>query len=169
MDVEEHSDSEKQLVVVSVEMFPVTLIKEHLGVKFLLLGPRGSVRDGASSGVLGLFALATSGHGCVEAGVTLGHLGASKFLGGDQVPHESLDVLVPGVPLEAVHKRESDSVLKLFEMIINYTNKNSLSCAYKRKSGTMRKVERIKNHKKCSFSISMACSSFLSTQFMTIY
>ena len=122
VNVEEHSDSEKQLVVVSVKMFPVALVKEHFGVKFLLLRPRGSIRDGASPGVLGLLALATSWHRGVEAGVTLGHLGASELLGRDQVPDEGLDVLVPGVPLEAVHKRESDSVLKLFEMIINYTN-----------------------------------------------
>ena len=52
VDVEEHSDSEKQLVVVSVKMFPVALVKEHFGVKFLLLRPRGSIRYGAASGVL---------------------------------------------------------------------------------------------------------------------
>ena len=54
--------------------------------------------------------------------MTLGHLGASELLWRDQVPDEGLDVLVPGVPLEAVHQRESDSVLKVFEVIINYTN-----------------------------------------------
>ena len=122
VNVEEHSDSEKQLVVVSVKMFPVALVKEHFGVKFLLLRPRGSIRNGAFPGVLRLLALATSWHGSVKAGVTLGHLGASELLGSDQVPDEGLDVLVPGVPLEAVHQRESDSVLKLFEVIINYTN-----------------------------------------------
>ena len=121
VDVEEHSDSEKQLVVVSVKMFPVALVKEHFGVKFLLLRPRGSIRDGAASSVLGLFAFAASGHGGIQARVTLSHLGASKLLGSDQVPDKCLDVLVPSVPLEAVHKRESDSVLKLFKMIINYT------------------------------------------------
>ena len=122
MDVEEHSDSEKQLVVVSVKMFPVALVKEHFSVKFLLLRPRGSIGDGAASSVLGLFALTSSGHGGIEAGVALGHLGASKLLRSDQVPDKCLDVLIPSVPLKAVHKRESDSILKLFKMIINYTD-----------------------------------------------
>ena len=122
VDVEEHSDSEKQLVVVSVKMFPVALVKEHFGVKFLLLRPRGSIRDGAASSVLGLFAFAASGHGGIQARVTLSHLGASKLLGSDQVPDKCFDILIPSVPLEAVHKRESDSVLKLFKMKINYTH-----------------------------------------------
>lgn len=52
VDVEQHSDPEEQLIVVSVQMLPVTLIKEHFGVKFFLLGPRGSVRDGAAPSVL---------------------------------------------------------------------------------------------------------------------
>ena len=39
VDVEEHSDSEEQLVVMSVKMFPVAFVKEHFGVKFLLLRP----------------------------------------------------------------------------------------------------------------------------------
>ena len=45
--------------------------------------------------------------------MALGDLRASELLGGDQVPDESLDVFVPGVSLETVHKRESDSVLKM--------------------------------------------------------
>ena len=44
--------------------------------------------------------------------MALGDLRASELLGGDQVPDEGLDVLVAGVPLEAVHQAESHGVLR---------------------------------------------------------
>ena len=119
VDVKQHSDSEQKFVVVSVKMLPVALVQEHLRIVLLFLSPGGTVRDGSSSRVLGLLSLPTPRDGRREAGVALGDLGAAELLGGDEVPHEGLDVLVPGVPLEAVHQRESDSVLKMFEMIIN--------------------------------------------------
>ena len=43
--------------------------------------------------------------------MALANLGAAELLGRDEVPDEGLDVLVPGVPLEAVHQAESHGVL----------------------------------------------------------
>ena len=39
VDVEQHSDSEQKFVVVSVKMFAVTFIKEHLRIILLFLSP----------------------------------------------------------------------------------------------------------------------------------
>ena len=47
--------------------------------------------------------------------MTLGHLGATELLGSDQVPDEGLDVLVTGVPLEAVDQGEPHGVLRRIE------------------------------------------------------
>ena len=43
--------------------------------------------------------------------MALANLRAAELLGRDEVPDEGLDVLVPGVPLEAVHQAESHGVL----------------------------------------------------------
>ena len=43
--------------------------------------------------------------------MSLSNLRPPELLGRDEVPDEGLDVLVPGVSLEAVHKAESNGVL----------------------------------------------------------
>ena len=111
VDVEEHPDPQKELVVVSVQVFPVALVQEHLRVVLLSPRPGGRVGDGASPSVLGLLAFPTPGDWSREARVTLANLGSPELLRGDQVPDEGLDVLVAGVPLEAVHQTESHGVL----------------------------------------------------------
>ena len=62
VDVEEHPDPEEELVVVSVQVFPVALVQEHLRVVFLRPGPGGGVGDGAPPGVLRLLPLPASGN-----------------------------------------------------------------------------------------------------------
>ena len=64
VDVEEHPDPEKELVVVSVQVFPVALVQEHLRVVLLFLSPGGTVRNGSATRVLGLFPLASSWNWC---------------------------------------------------------------------------------------------------------
>ena len=112
VDVEKHPDPEQELVVVPVQMLPVALVQEALGVVLLSSGPVGSVRDGTAANVLGLLPLPSSGNRSGQTGVTLGHLGATELLGSDQVPDEGLDVLVTGVPLEAVDQGEPHGVLR---------------------------------------------------------
>ena len=48
--------------------------------------------------------------------MALANLRAAELLRRDQVPDEGLDVLVPGVPLEAVHQAESHGVLRQIEL-----------------------------------------------------
>ena len=111
VDVEEHPDPEKELVVVPVQVFPVALVQEHLRVVLLSPRPGGLVGDGATARALGLLSFPAPGHGSRQAGVTLPNLGPPELLGGDEVPDEGLDVLVAVVLLEAVHQAESDGVL----------------------------------------------------------
>ena len=111
VDVEEHPDPEEELVVVSVQVLPVALVQEHLGVVLLGPGPGGGVRDGAAARGLGLLPFPATGNWGGQASVALPNLGSAELLGRDQVPDEGLDVLVPGVPLQAVHQAESDRVL----------------------------------------------------------
>ena len=60
VDVEQHSDSEQEFVVVSVKMLPVTFVQEHLRVVLLFLSPGGTIRNGATARVLGLLSLTSS-------------------------------------------------------------------------------------------------------------
>ena len=62
VDVEEHPDPEEELVVVSVQVFPVALVQEHLRVVFLRSSPSCCVRDGAAARGLGLLTLPTPGY-----------------------------------------------------------------------------------------------------------
>ena len=119
VDVEEHPDPEQELVVVSVQVLPVALVQEHLRVVLLSTRPGGRVGDGASPRVLGLLAFPATGNWGGQASVALPDLGSAELLGRDQVPDEGLDVLVPGVSLEAVDQAESHGVLGEIGLEIN--------------------------------------------------
>ena len=140
MDVKQHSYSQQELVVVAVKMLSITLLQETLCVIFLLLCPGRPVWNRTSARVLGLLSLPTPRDGRREAGVALGDLGAAELLGCDEVPHEGLDVLVPGVPLKTVHQRESDGVLKVEKLFVKIlTPKKYYLRNCKRKSVYLRK------------------------------
>ena len=161
VDVEEHPDPEKELVVVPVQVFPVALVQEHLRVVLLSPRPGGRVGDGAAARGLGLLPLPAPGYGGREAGVTLANLGPAELLGGDQVPDEGLDVLVAVVPLEAVHQAESHGVLRQRELENIKTETRLVSLIVR----LGQDIENLLNSVRttsgwCSFSISMALSSF---------
>ena len=115
VDVKQHSDSEQKFVVVSVKMLPVAFVQEHLRIVLLFLSPGGTVRDGSSSRVLGLLPLPTSGNWCRQSRMALGHFGAAKLFGSDQVPNKSFNIFITSISLKTVDQRETNCVLKLID------------------------------------------------------
>ena len=115
VDVKQHSDSEQKFVVVSVKMLPVAFVQEHLRIVLLFLSPGGTVRDGSSSRVLRLLSLPASGNWSRQSRMSLGHFGASKLFGSDQVPNKSFNIFITSISLKTVDQRETNCVLKLID------------------------------------------------------
>ena len=107
LDVVEHPDPVQVLVVVSVEVFPVALVEEHLCVVFLILNPVCSIGNNSRSKsriFSCLLSFPSSRNWSSQAGMIFSNLGSSKLSRGNQVPHESLDVFVSFLCVKAVQE-----------------------------------------------------------------